>query len=287
MWIFFSILTAILYAVQGAYSKKITGKINMYTVTWAMWALSIPVLLIPAIYYGIPVIKQPFFWSAPTGLLINMVGFTLFVYAVKIAPLSITYPFLGFTPVFMIFTGYIFLGEVPSIIGIIGIVLIAAGAYVLNFDRLNQGILGPIKAIRDEKGAMVMLLVSLIWSFAATLDKVSVLASSPYSYILIFSIGFMVCYLPVLYYKSPGWVNELKTNFLSLLFLGTIGGFMLISQMTAIETAYVSYVVAIKRTGMFLALLFGVIFFGEKLSIFKIAGTLLMAFGVILIIVFG
>ncbi|NLB35654.1 MAG: EamA family transporter, partial [Elusimicrobia bacterium] len=88
MWIVLSILTAIFYALQGVWSKKIMRDINRYTVTWAMFAFALPVLFFPFIAAGIPEIGPRFCWGTAGSVLINMVGFTLFIKALQISPLS-------------------------------------------------------------------------------------------------------------------------------------------------------------------------------------------------------
>lgn len=287
MWLILSILTAFFFAAEGAWSKRISKSINNYTITWSMFAFGIPVCIIPLIITGIPVIKGPFFWAGGGSLIINMVACTLFIKAIKISPLSITFSFLAFTPVFLIITSYIFLGELPNIYGISGILLIAFGAYVLNMIRLKEGILVPIRAIKKEKGAVLMLIVALLWSFAAIFDKVALLASSPYFYITALNCSFLVLYMPFLLKVNPDFINEVKNNLAKLSFLGLLGGLMLIFQMTAVKIALVSYVIAIKRAGMIFTLIFGWIFFKEELSVFKIVGTLLMVAGVFLILIFN
>jgi uncharacterized membrane protein len=47
--------------------------------------------------------------------------------AIRVSPLSLTLPYLAFTPAFMIFSGYVFLNEMPNLWGIAGIVLTCAG----------------------------------------------------------------------------------------------------------------------------------------------------------------
>jgi uncharacterized membrane protein len=283
MWLLFSFLTAFFYAAGGAWSKKVTRTVNNYTATWAMFTFGIPFLVIPLAISGLPEIKTPFIWGWGGSLLINMLAFTLFVKALKISPLSLTFPFLSFTPIFLIFTGYIFLGELPDIYGVFGIILVASGAYVLNMCKESRGILAPLRAIKNEKGSVFMLIVSLLWSFAASLDKVALLSSSPYFYIVAFHTGFFVLYLPFLIKLNPGFPGEVKRNYPSLFVLGILEGLMAVFQMTALRVALVSYVISIKRSGMILSLVMGALFFKEEINVYRAAGTVIMVLGVVLI----
>lgn len=284
MWFILATLTAVFYALSGAWSKRVTGYVNRHTTTWSMFTFGIPAIFIAFIIAGMPQnIGKSFYWAMPASLVFNMVGFTLFITALKISPLSLTFPFLAFSPVFLILTGFIFLGEMPDASGMAGIVLVTAGGYILNIKKEETGILAPVKAIGREKGSVLMLIVSFIWSFGAVFDKVAVLASSPFFYLIIFNTGFFLVYMIFLKKVNPEFIVEVKENFTKLLILGTLAGLTVIFQMAAIKLAFVSYVIAIKRSGMILTLLIGGIYFREKITKFNIIGTLLMAAGVVFI----
>ena len=283
MWIALSLLTALFYALSGTYSKKIMDGMDRYTVTWAMFSFALPFVALPVLFTGIPEVKPQFYLGGAGTLLINMVAFTMFMKALKLSPLSLTYPFLSFTPVFLIFTGYVFLGELPNVYGVAGIFLTAAGAYVLNMGRIKEGFFAPMKAITKEKGSMLMLGVSFLWSFASTFDKIALLGADPYFFILAFNTGFTILYFPFLKKVNPGFKREVTGNYRELLLLGALSGIMVIFQMVALETAYVSYVIAIKRSGMIFTLLLGRMFFDEDIDFFRTLGTVMMASGVFLI----
>ena len=283
MWIVLSLLTALFYALGGAWTKKIMTRLDRYTVTWAMFAFALPIVAAVVIFTGIPEIKPKFYWGGAGTLLLNMVAFTMFVKALKLSPLSLTFPFLSFTPVFLIFTGFIFLGEMPTPRAMAGVVFTAAGAYVLNLGRIKEGFFAPVKAVVSEKGSLLMLGVSFIWSFAATFDKVALLGSDPFFFILAFNTGFTLLYLPFVLKVNPSFTKELKNRPGDLLVLGALSGLMVIFQMAALRGAYVSYVIAIKRSGVIFTLLLGRIFFEENIDSSRITGTFMMAAGVFLI----
>ncbi|NLB35477.1 MAG: EamA family transporter [Elusimicrobia bacterium] len=170
----------------------------------------------------------------------------------------------------------------PNIWGLFGIFLTTAGAYILNLGGASD-FFAPFRAVAKEKGSLIMLLVSFLWSFAATFDKVALLDSSPYFYLFIFNASFFLFYIPFLQKKNPGFIREAKNFFFPLLLLGTFAGLTVLFQMIALEVAFVSYVIAIKRSGMIVTLIFGWLFFAEEIDFYRIAGTLMMVSGVIII----
>ncbi|MBN2406270.1 MAG: EamA family transporter [Elusimicrobia bacterium] len=283
MWITLSVLTAFFYAAVGAWNKKITEKVNYHTATWSMFAFAVPFLAAVLLSVGVRRPETAFYPNCLATLMLNMVGTTLFVKAITISPLSVVFPFLAFTPLFLIFTGFVFLGEMPGAYGIAGIMLIVSGTYVMGMSRERRGIFAPFVSLRKEKGALLMIIVAFIWSFAVSFDKRSVLSSSPVFFMFAFNAGFTVMYLPFVYVKNPGFISEIRQNLPALGFLGFLMALLFICQMNAVKLALVSYVISIKRAGMLFTLLFGWIFFKEKLTVYKTAATVLMLAGTLLI----
>ena len=129
-----------------------------------------------------------------------------------------------------------------------------------------------------------MLLVALIWSVTANIDKYCVLKSSPSFYLSLFYLIFPILYLPVVLLASPKGLLGIGRNLPGLVLLGTLGALLVIFQMLAIRMALVSYVIGIKRAGMLFSILFGFLFFGEKHLKYRLPGAALMMGGVALIL---
>ena len=56
----------------------------------------------------------------------------LFQRALTLSPVSLSVPYLAFTPALLLFTSYWTLGEKPNAYGVAGVTVLAAGAYALN-----------------------------------------------------------------------------------------------------------------------------------------------------------
>ena len=104
----------------------------------------------------------------------------LYMKGIKLSPLSVSLPFLSFTPVFIILTGYFLLGERVSLYGAIGIGLVVMGSYIINLPLAKTGILEPIKAIKKEKGSFLLLQVALLYSITSVLGKKGLLLTDPW-----------------------------------------------------------------------------------------------------------
>jgi drug/metabolite transporter (DMT)-like permease len=75
------------------------------------------------------------------GLTLETLAFYGYRQALKEIPLSLSLPFLAFTPAFIVLNGWMLLGETVSLTGLLGIFLIMAGLYCLNiFSILHRDI---------------------------------------------------------------------------------------------------------------------------------------------------
>jgi drug/metabolite transporter (DMT)-like permease len=279
MWVPLAIMTAVAFAATGSYAKALSRRNHVYVITWSMMALSLPWTALVLLAQGLPPVGSGFLKAAAVSLVLNLAAVTLQVKALSLSPLSLTMPFLAFTPLFMILTSSIVLGEVPDSKGLLGIVLIASGAYAINLEKLRGGALGPLRAVASEKGSRLMLIVALIWSVTAVYDKVAVLESSPAFYTTCFSAVFGLLYAPALLLglrRTPPPRGSVPR----LILLGALSAVMIISQMSAIELTAASYVIAVKRAGMVIAVLLGYVFFKERHVATRLLGASLMMAGV-------
>ena len=74
-----------------------------------------------------PPLDTTFFSATAIAIPIDIIALILYQRAIKISPLSLTLPFLAFTPVFVVVTSFVLLKEIPDINSLVGIVLVFLG----------------------------------------------------------------------------------------------------------------------------------------------------------------
>jgi len=212
--------------------------------------------------------------------------------AIQISDLSVTIPFLAFTPVFALFTGWLILGELPKILGIIGVVLTVLGGYSLNISESKKGLLEPIRCIFREKGSLLMLIVAFIYSFTSVLGKKAVLLSNPLFFACFYFslLSFVVpCVL------SPFLLKDIKRHILvskklrtssitSYLAVAASQASMVLCHFWAIRLVDVAYMISVKRTSLVFSVLYGKFLFKEQKILERLFGVFLMLMGVIFIL---
>ncbi|MCK9263852.1 MAG: DMT family transporter [Desulfomonilia bacterium] len=282
-WLFLAVLAAFSLATADALTKKHFSRLSAYEMGITRLTYTLPWLVIALFFIPWPCLDRTFFLAFGAALPLEVLAFLCYMRAIKISPLSLTLPFLAFTPVFIILTGRLILGETVTGLGIAGILCIVAGAYSLNLSQARTGVLEPFRAIFREPGSVLMLLVSFIYSITSTLGKLAVLHSNPYffgvSYYMVLAL-LMLSFLPLA--KNARAENLLKNPRAGLM-VGTFMAIMVISHMLAISLVEAAYMIAVKRTSLLFGVLYGAWLFREAKITERLAGALIMMVGVLII----
>jgi len=227
-------------------------------------------------------------WPGTASVAINLTAFVLFLRAVEISPLSVTIPVLSFTPVFSALFAAILLREVPGLQQAIGMLLVVAGALLLNVRREDHATpLGVLGAFGRERGSLLMLGVALLWSLGASIDKLALSHAGAPVHALVQSGGIGV--ILILYMASRRELHKLKAiRSVRVAYLAALvaAGLALALQFLALRLVLVSFVETVKRgIGMAFAVVNGALLFGEPLTMPKLAAILTMTIGVALILI--
>ncbi|MFO7939731.1 MAG: DMT family transporter [Bacteroidales bacterium] len=282
-WIAFALLTAFFRSLTDVAGKKSMHQLSPYTVAWSMYIFSLPLLAAALFFVPVPEIGEQFWLALIAGSLLNTLANILYMNAIKLSDLSLTVPLVTFTPLFMLLTSPIIVGEFPSLWGIVGIVLIVGGSYSLNLKARSQGFLAPFRALLREKGARLMLLVAFIWSLSSNFDKMGILNSSALYWAFLVNVGITIGITPIVLVKERKLAQQLRDNKGNLSLVGLFNGATILFQMIAVSLTLVAYVIAIKRSSAVISVVFGKIFFGEKGLKQRLIGALIMLLGVVAI----
>ncbi|MBI3034633.1 DMT family transporter [Candidatus Woesearchaeota archaeon] len=280
-WFGFALLAAFSESLNHVFSKKGLKHVDEFAASWGMRFFA-ALLLLPAIFiFHIPEIKPVFWIALAIGAPLYLAAQVLFMKSIKDSDLSITAPFVTFTPLFLLVTSPLIVHEFPPVAGILGISLVVLGAYVLQIKEFHKGYLAPFKALFKEPGPRLMLIVAFIWSITSNIDKIGVANSSPIFWAFSLSLMMVILLAPIILIRQK---SKVKAGDAKHLFpIGVASAFTLIFQFTAISMALVAYVIAIKRASSVLSVAWGHFVFKEKNVRERIAGAAIMVAGVLLI----
>jgi len=240
--------------------------------------------------------------------------------ALSLAPLSHVIPYLAWNPVFLLIVGALLLDEKPTIWGIIGCLIVVFGAYLISIDAKqrdakaktaqkkedqvkyeglgdNAGavaepkkdffLIGMLKAIWNFKAGLFMMFTGIAWTYTSALEKHILQGSGiPKPYFLGIQRIFMS--IPVMFYcmgTNPKFIDHTFSSFFPLLLTAIVESMQVLTYFWAIDSIFVSYVIAVKRAGnIFLSVMVGRFYYGEKLSTLTICSAGCMILGVLFIV---
>jgi drug/metabolite transporter (DMT)-like permease len=287
-WLFFSLLAAVSLATADAITKKYFSDSSAYEMGLVRLLSALPWLALSLFF--IPWVKpdRAFFLCILVGLPLEATAFFCYMKAIKSSPLSLSLPFLAFTPGFVILTGWLVLGEDITAGGFGGIVLIIVGSYVLNLSKVNSGFLEPFRASLREPGSRLMLLVSFIYAFTSVIGKLAVLHSNPFVFGALYNIALtslMIALIPFSREADP--VKGFKKKPLAGILLGAMVSLSVFSHFIAISKIEAAYMISVKRTSLLFGILYGAWLFREEKITERMTGAVIMLIGVFLISLYG
>jgi drug/metabolite transporter (DMT)-like permease len=285
-WFFLALGAAFFLATSDYLVKRYFSDLPVGEMVMVRFAGVAPACLAILLFRPMPEVQPEFWSSVAMALPAELVATFLYAKAIQVSPLSLSQPFLAFTPLFALATGLLILGEAPSWGGLLGIVLLAAGGYGLNIDQARHGWAQPLLAVTKEKGSWMMLMVAAIYALTAVLGRRAVLAADPWFMAGLYPllVGAGVCLVLGLS-KSLSWA-WLKRPWPALVVCVT-ASLHLVFHFMAIDLVQAAYMISVKRLSIIIAMIYGGVFLREaKLGQHLVAGVLMEA-GAVLILILG
>ena len=207
----------------------------------------------------------------------------LYFRALQISPLSMCVPFLAFTPVFLIPSTYIILGQKPQPIKLLGVVLIVVGSLAMHRQLFAVGWMAPVKAVIEYKGSRYMLIVAFIFSLTNPLDARLVLMSDVFTEAFIYGVGLCFSFYLLSRMQKGNFAAASRGNGRHIVLAAVFDAVSLLFQLASYAYIPVVITVSIKRAGIVLSVLAGWLFFREREITDKVIAASVMFCGVLIL----
>jgi drug/metabolite transporter (DMT)-like permease len=230
------------------------------------------------------------FWGWIAVLIpLELAAMLLYMAAIRDHPLSLTLPYLAFTPVLIVGVAWLLLGERVSAQGGVGIALVVAGAWLLNGEHAQardwRSWARPLQAILWEPGSRMMLGVAVIYSVTATLGKAAMAYMPPEDFGAFYFAALGLTVILIFAVPRPGTLGRLARRPLPVLLVGGLMGLMVYTHFLALAQVEVAYMVAVKRLSLLFGILYGALLFRERDMARRLPAGGLMVLGVALILI--
>jgi drug/metabolite transporter (DMT)-like permease len=216
-------------------------------------------------------------------VLLVAISTLLYFRALQVTPISLCMPYISFTPVFLIVTGNVMLGELPATEKLIGVVMIFIGSIVMHRALIANGWLEPIRAIWRERGCFYMLMVGFINSITNPIDKKLVTMTDAFTQACAFGAGMCVFFTLLLFARKADAGKVIRSAPLWAAMAGTLEAVALIFQLSSHNYIDVVITISVKRAGIILVVLLGWLVFKEKGIGDKLIASSVMLVGVLII----
>lgn len=287
MWFVYALIGAFGKSYSGFFRKKMAGNVSATMYMWVSYSLMLLVLT-PFMLRDISQITSMLgqsFWVVFGAAFSLMIATQMNLEALKREELSYTAPLNAFVPVFTLILAALFLNESPPRMGVLGILAIFAGAYVINIQPNRLHWYEPLVRLLKSPGAQLSIGVAFGYAINTVLMKM--ISNQGYNglnimYAITLIGWILLLHIPLTRHKEL--VTALKSNKVVLLGAAVsafAGGFF---HILALASTYASYAVSVRRFEMLISVLLGWRYLKEtnirnKLigCIFMIGGAIIMA----------
>lgn len=281
-WLALSLICAFTLATSDAAAKRWMGSSGARELVVVRLGLT-GLLLTPwVLTFDLPPLPAPFWAWMALLMPLEIAAMLMYMRAIRDYPLALTVPYLAFTPVLVVVTGWAVLGETVSGHGLLGILLVVSGSWLLNFehtDRLTLSRLAaPLKAIVVNPGSRLMLATATIYAVTSVGGKAAMQWMPPEQFgAFYFSVlGGLTLLLVALTRPSSLRVHRFGAG--PLLVVAGFMAVMVVTHFLALEQVEAAYMIAVKRTSLLFGMLYGAMLFGERhLGRHLLAGALMVA----------
>jgi drug/metabolite transporter (DMT)-like permease len=288
-WLGLTLLSAFCLATADAITKRYLSHYRPADLVLVRFGVTGLLLLPLLLMQDWPTLSLAFWCWVAALLPLEILAMWLYMRAIRESPLSLTLPYLAFTPVFNVATGYVFLGESVSRIGFAGILLVVFGAWLLNLKTVRAGrtlnVLAPFHAIAREQGSRLMLGTAALYSLTSVLGKGALQHVTPQFFGPFYFVLLALVATTLFASRELRSWSAAGRNVQAHLLVGIFMAGMVMAHFYAIEHVEVAYMIAVKRTSLLFGLLYGAWLFGETGLARNLAAAMLMVAGVYLIAV--
>ena len=275
-------ISSVSWGVFDGFRKHLIEKLNHWTLLFYLSSFFSICFLAWILINQSFVFDHKYWVYGLTTVILNFLANYFYIKGIEISEISSSVPFLAFTSLFTALSSFLILGETLNLIQVFGILIIVLSSFFINY---KSG-LGIKKIFQANKGALLMILVSLLWAISAPFDKIAVSHSNvaTHSFLQSFFISIINLFM-VLKFARQRIISDLFILPRSLFAGSIIAATALGLQFYAYTLMPVSIFESSKRAlAIITAFLVSAVFFKEKISKIKIIATLTLILGVFLVI---
>ena len=287
LWVLFSLASAFFHASRLAVTKRLSLSFSTEILTLYVNVASLVVILPLGIWHHHFPFHNPTYLMAVAcgGVLSGLGGWSLNA-ALHRTEVSLVGPVMTLTPGFVIIVGWLLTGALPGPLGLVGVLLLVAGGYILSWSGEGSGWYRPFKRLLLEPGSLLATLAAACFAAASVFGRIGIQLSDPLSFSVVVAVVNPLV-LWILFtlldreFHTRLVTPDLRREIRPLLLLGLLFALMRVADQIALSLTLASYALAVKRTAGVFSVLLGHWFFAERYMAIKLVGSAVMLLGVL------
>lgn len=280
------LVSALFHASRDYLIKRASSKL-LFLAWYRLCAL---LILLPIFLWrlSLPLPAESWIWLVVRSALDAAYIYTL-AGAYEAGDLSLVYPIARSAPVFVLLWSTLVWRQPLPAFGIVGILIVAFGAYVLQLRGLSaRDLAAPVRAVVRNRAIRLGWITALLVAANSLIDDRIVETIDPLVYLYIFVGISSLLYVP--YLLRRGWSPiraEWQAHWKRILPAAILGASGYLLALMAFRIEHVGYVTAVRQASIIFGVLLGTLLLREPYRRVRLVGSLVMFAGMILIFVFG
>ncbi|MEN3190580.1 MAG: EamA family transporter [Atribacterota bacterium] len=281
------IISAFIHSFWNLLSKKSKNKLvfNWYIVLFQ------PILYFPLFLYLIlsnQIELPPMGWLF---IILSAFFHTFYFYFLgktySYGHLSLTYPIARSSPLFVPFLAFLLVKEELSFVGILGIIIILVGVYLLHLRSISWKSFLKSTEYLKGKATSYAFITAFFSALYSVNDKIGVGYVRPFAYIYITCIGVSAFYLPIVFSKDnrKDIKFEWEDNKKSILISSSLTLLSYLLTLYAFTIDKVSYIVSLRQSSIIFGVILGTVVLNEEYGKIRIFASIIMFIGFFLVII--
>lgn len=238
---------------------------------------------------AIPAISIDVWSNMLAAAALAVAGNTLLVHALRSADLSILGPVNAYKSVIGLVLAIFLIGEYPSPLGVAGVLLIIAGSYMVVDRQVDQPGRNAFVLFFRERGVQLRFAALVLAATEAVFLKRAILLSSPWIVFVLWSL-LGVPLAGVTFLLDGARVEEqnriLRRAWRTFLVLAFTTGLMQLTTVLTFGRMQVGYSLALFQLSTIVSVLLGYRYFQERNIRKRLAGSMVMTAGAMMIVAF-
>jgi len=283
-WLSLALGSALFQVLRNMAMKRIGHALDETISVWGRFTFILPFAALPLFFTGIPRLGAGVWLYAALFGVCQLIATQFLAIALKAGEISLVTAIWKLSLVFLVVWGFFTLHEVPSLLGLVGMLVSVAGVYLINVERARVSLWAPLVSLAADKGQRYTVLSALLYAPNVVLIKKVALLSSPAFAVFVgyfFCAGFIT---PLALLRSRRHFAQLGKHWWNFVALGLCAAVSTQLGTTAYTLTLSSYVEAVKQLEVVLALVVGYFVFREGARIRMIwFGCSVMLAGLVLL----